>query len=136
MRGYFMSDDDSIKNAKNADAWAVAVRESSTKFGKPIDCVTEWKDKLIKAGFEDVHQKILKMPIGSWPKDPVLKEVGKCQLIQSCLAIDSYTPMLVEKVLGWSKEESQVLMENAKKELHDPSIHGYMPVYFIYGRKP
>ena len=56
-----MSDDDSIKNAKNADAWAVAVRESSTKFGKPIDCVTEWKDKLIEAGFEDVHQKVLKV---------------------------------------------------------------------------
>ncbi|KAF4962544.1 hypothetical protein FSARC_9322 [Fusarium sarcochroum] len=103
MRGYFMSDDDSIKNAKNAEAWAVAIRESSTKFGKPIDCVTEWKDKLIKAGFEDVHQKILKLPVGSWPKDPVLKEIGKCQLIQSCLAIDSYTPMLVEKVHGWTK---------------------------------
>lgn len=76
------------------------------------------------------------IPIGAWPKDPVLKEVGKCQVVQSCAAIDSYTPMLLEKVLGWGKEETQVLMAKAKGELRNPSIHLYLPVYFTWGRKP
>ncbi|QPC70860.1 hypothetical protein HYE68_001612 [Fusarium pseudograminearum] len=132
QRAYFMSDDESIKNAVNAEVWAVALRESSIKFGKPIDCVTGWKDKMIKAGFVDVHQEIRKIPIGGWPKDPVLKEVGKCQVIQSCAAIDSYTPMLLGKFLGWGQDEVQVLMAKAKKELRDPAIHIYLPVYFIW----
>ncbi|KAG9495942.1 hypothetical protein J7337_012508 [Fusarium musae] len=153
QRGFFMSDDDSIKKAVNAEVWAEAVRDSSSKFGKPIDCAMNWKDKVIKAGFVDVHEEVRKVsfmsvekecrwlimrqiPIGAWPKDPVLKEVGKCQVVQSCAAIDSYTPMLLEKVLGWCKEETQVLMAKAKGELRNPSIHLYLPVYFIWGRKP
>lgn len=150
-----MSDDESIKKAVNAEVWAVALRESSIKFGKPIDCVTGWKDKMVKAGFVDVHQEIRKVsqyptgwlmmrrllifvqiPIGGWPKDPILKEVGKCQVIQSCAAIDSYTPMLLGKFLGWGQDEVQVLIAKAKKELRDPAIHIYLPVYFIWGRKP
>ncbi|CAF3503545.1 unnamed protein product [Fusarium graminearum] len=136
QRAYFMSDDESIKKAVNAEVWAVALRESSIKFGKPIDCVTGWKDKMVKAGFVDVHQEIRKIPIGGWPKDPILKEVGKCQVIQSCAAIDSYTPMLLGKFLGWGQDEVQVLIAKAKKELRDPAIHIYLPVYFIWGRKP
>jgi hypothetical protein len=61
QRAFFMSDDDSIKKAVNAEVWAVAMRESSIKFGKPIDCVTGWKDNMIKAGFVDVHQEIRKV---------------------------------------------------------------------------
>ncbi|KAJ4112519.1 hypothetical protein NW768_011686 [Fusarium equiseti] len=136
QRGFFMSDDDSIKKAVNAEVWAEAMRDSSNKFGKPIDSVPGWKEKMINAGFVDVHQEIRKIPIGGWPKDPVLKEVGKCQVVQSCAAIDSYTPMLLGKVMGWGQEEVQVLMAKAKKELRDPSIHLYLPVYFIWGRKP
>ncbi|KAM5381622.1 hypothetical protein ACJA88_004697 [Fusarium oxysporum] len=136
QRGFFMSDDGSIKKAVNAEVWAEAVRDSSNKFGKPIDCAMNWKEKVIKAGFVDVHEEVRKIPIGAWPKDPVLKEVGKCQVVQSCAAIDSYTPMLLEKVLGWGKEETQVLMAKAKGELRNPSIHLYLPVYFIWGKKP
>ncbi|KAF5000492.1 hypothetical protein FGRMN_1659 [Fusarium graminum] len=136
QRGVFLSDDDTVKKAVNAEVWAEAVRDSSSKFGKPIDCVGQWKEKMIKAGFVDVHEEIRKIPIGGWPKDPVMKEVGKCQMIQSCAAIDSYTPMLLGKILGWGQDEMQVLMAKAKKELRDPSIHIHMPVYFVWGKRP
>jgi hypothetical protein len=29
-----------------------------------------------RVGFVDIHQKSVKMPIGGWPRDPDLKEVG------------------------------------------------------------
>lgn len=57
-------------------------------------------------------------------------------MIQSCAAIDSYTPMLLGKILGWEQDAMQVLMAKAKKELRDLSIHIYLPVYFIWGKKP
>ncbi|KPM38056.1 hypothetical protein AK830_g8526 [Neonectria ditissima] len=136
MRGQFVSDDDTSEKATYAQRWAEGLLESSAKFGKPIDCVDQWKGKLEEAGFVDIHQEIRKVPIGTWPKDPVLKEVGKYQAIQSLQAIDSYTPKLFEHILGWRMEEIQVLMAQAKKELMDRSIHLYLPVYFIWARKP
>jgi hypothetical protein len=78
----------------------------------------------------------MQIPIGGWPKDPKLKEVGKYQEVQSIQAIESYTPKLFGQVLGWPMEDIQVIMAQAKSELRDPSIHLYLPVYFIWGRKP
>jgi hypothetical protein len=65
-----------------------------------------------------------------------LKEIGKYQAVQELQVIDSYTPALFSRVLGWSPPEIQVLMAKVKSELRDPSIHLYLPVYFVWGRKP
>lgn len=76
------------------------------------------------------------MPLGTWPKNPKLKEIGKYQAIQENQAIDSYTPQLFSSVLGWKMEEIQVFMAQVKNELKDSSIHLYLPVHFIWGKKP
>ncbi|KAG5794788.1 hypothetical protein H9Q69_006173 [Fusarium xylarioides] len=132
----FLSDDGTDEKAVNAQLWLKTLCEGSAKFGKPIDCAPLWKDKLIAAGFENVRQEIRKMPLGSWPKDPKLKEIGKYQSIQEAKAIESYTPQIFSAVLGWSQEEIQVFMAKVKNEIKDPSIHLYLPVHFLWGRKP
>ncbi|SCO76926.1 related to TAM domain methyltransferase [Fusarium oxysporum] len=132
----FLSDDGTDEKAVNAQLWLKTLCEGSAKFGKPIDCAPLWKDKLIAAGFENVREEIRKMPLGSWPKDPKLKEIGKYQSIQEAQAIESYTPQIFSAVLGWSQEEIQVFMAKVKNEIKDPSIHLYLPVHFLWGRKP
>ncbi|KAM6523137.1 hypothetical protein FSOLCH5_003756 [Fusarium solani] len=70
------------------------------KFGKPINSAPTWKQKMEDAGFEDVQQEILKIPIGGWPKDPSLKELGKYQLVQQIQGAESYMPAVFSRVLG------------------------------------
>ncbi|KAL6411674.1 UMTA methyltransferase family protein [Ilyonectria robusta] len=132
----FLCDDGTIEKATNAVSWMENLRKGAEKFGKPVDCTAGWKDKLIDAGFVDVHQEIHKLPIGMWPKDPKLKEIGKYQSVQELQVVDSYTPGIFAHGLGWNIEEVHVLMAQVKKDLKDPSIHLYLPVYFIWGRKP
>ncbi|RSL46430.1 hypothetical protein CEP54_013850 [Fusarium duplospermum] len=132
----FVSDDGTVDKATNAQLWMRNLREGSAKFGKPVDCAPEWKRKLCDAGFVDVRQEVRKLPIGAWPKDLRLKEIGRYQAIQELQVIDSYTPQLFRHVLGWNMEEIQVLMAQVKRELRDPSIHLYLPVYIVWGRKP
>lgn len=78
----------------------------------------------------------LKCPIGQWPKDPKLKEIGKYQAAQESQVITSYTPAVFSRVLGWQDDEIQVFMAKVKKDITSPAIHLYLPVYFIWGRKP
>ncbi|EEU34221.1 uncharacterized protein NECHADRAFT_96602 [Fusarium vanettenii 77-13-4] len=132
----FLSDDGTAEKAVNAQLWLKTLCEGSAKFGKPIDCAPGWKAKMIAAGFEEVQEEIRKMPLGAWPKDPKLKEIGKYQAIQEAQAIESYTPQIFSSVLGWSQEEIQVFMAKVKNEIKDPSIHLYLPVHFLWGRKP
>jgi hypothetical protein len=71
-----------------------------------------------------------------WPKDPRLKEIGKYQSVQELQAVDSYTPAIFSRVFGWSEAEIGVLVAKVKNDFKDPSIHLYLPVYFLWGRKP
>ncbi|KAI8664635.1 hypothetical protein NCS57_00505100 [Fusarium keratoplasticum] len=132
----FVSDDGTLEKATNAQQWMQTLRDASVKFGKPLNSAPSWKDKVIEAGFVDVKHEVRKLPIGAWPKDPKLKEIGRYQSIQELQVVDSYTPQLFSQVLGWNIEEIRVFMAKVKKELQDPSIHLYLPVHFVWGRKP
>ncbi|PTD08172.1 putative methyltransferase tdiE [Fusarium culmorum] len=132
----FESDDGTIEQAPNAQLWMKNLIEACAKFGKPVDCADKWGARLKRAGFVDVHEEIRKLPIGAWPKDSKLKELGRYQAIQELKVIDSYTPKLFQHALGWKEQEIQVLMAQVKKELRNPSVHLYLPVYIVWGRKP
>ncbi|KKA16340.1 hypothetical protein T310_10074 [Rasamsonia emersonii CBS 393.64] len=133
---YLVSDDDTAEKAKTVQLWVKTLREGGKRFGKPFDNVDKWKSKLEKAGFVDVKETIYKLPIGTWPKHPGLKEIGKYQFIGELQAVETYTPALFSRVLGWSHEEIKALIAKVKKELTDPGLHLYLPTHFIYGRKP
>jgi hypothetical protein len=75
-------------------------------------------------------------PIGIWPKDRKLKEIGRYERAQLLDAVEPYTLALFTRVLGRSLQEAQGLMERVKCELVDPKLHLYTAQYIIYGRKP
>ncbi|KAF4992380.1 hypothetical protein FDECE_13736 [Fusarium decemcellulare] len=125
----FLSDDNTAHKAKEVQTWCQMLVEGIEKFGKPIDTAPTWKQKMEDAGFIDVGQEIVKIPIGGWPKDPSRKELGKYQLIQQIQGAESYTPAVFSRVLGWTDEEIQVLLAKIRKEFSDPSIHLYIPGY-------
>lgn len=57
----FLSDDGTAEKAVNAQLWLKTLCEGSAQFGKPIDCATSWKAKLIAAGFVDVQEEVRKV---------------------------------------------------------------------------
>lgn len=134
--GKFLSDDGSDELAKDAQFWMTTICEGAGKFGKPLDNAHEYAQKLKNVGFLDVKEEIRKVPIGQWPKDPTLKELGKIQAHQEAQLIESYTPAIFSRVLGWQEAEIQVLMAKVKNDLRKTAHHLYLPVYFVYGRKP
>ncbi|EFX02618.1 umta methyltransferase family protein [Grosmannia clavigera kw1407] len=117
------SDDGTGDSAESAQMWMKSICDGARKFGKPLDSAPEWKEKMKVAGFIDVQQDIR-------------KEIGKFQYIQEQQAIDSYTPGIFSSVLGWKDEEIKVLITKVKKDIKNPEYHLYIPVYFIWGRKP
>jgi len=110
--------------------------EASEKSGRMLTIAREQKQKLIDAGFEDVHDDMYKIPVGTWAKDRKLKQLGLYQLEHLLICGDSFTSGLLGRVLGWSKEECQILLAEAHREMRDPKLHLYTQFRFIYGRKP
>jgi trans-aconitate methyltransferase len=55
------SDDDTINKATNMMQWQTLCNEAAAKFGKEIRIGHTLKERMEKAGFVDVHEKIIKV---------------------------------------------------------------------------
>jgi hypothetical protein len=94
------------------------------------------RERVIEAGFTDVIERTLKLPIGPWPQNQLLRKVGTYFLavIQDGLQAIAMRPLT--KGLGWSPEAVEMFLTQVRQSLNDRSIHSYMKLYVIYGRKP
>ncbi|KAI1016176.1 hypothetical protein LB504_009297 [Fusarium proliferatum] len=88
------------------------------------------------AGFVDIKTVDYKIPIGDWPKDPRLAEVGRFVKLTLENDMEGYTLLLWNNVLQWPKDEYQVFLMQSRKALRNRKIHGYFVVRYVYGRKP
>lgn len=78
-----------------------------------------------------------KLPVGPWPQDPRLAEVGRFVQLTMLNDIEGYTLFMWKNVIKSDDMEAyQVFLAKMRKELKTPSYHGYMKVRYVYARKP
>jgi hypothetical protein len=125
-----------LPNDSNIRQWNRYLVDGMVAFGKPINIVEELAEKLKAAGFADVHEDVLKVPVGLWPKDPALKELGQWMQLHTMDAIEPLSLALFTRVLGWTEHGSRVLFEKARKEFKESGRQFYVYTHFIHGWKP
>jgi SAM-dependent methyltransferase len=159
------SDDDTMSRATNTDQWQKLVNDAAKVFQKEIRIADSLKQRMINQGFVDVQERIVKVcliccfpvlspslphfqptrsailirfqvPIGPWPKDPQMKEIGRYQREHMSMGIEPYTLGFIGKVLGWSEQECKILIAKVVNEVRDRSLHLYIRFFFVSGRKP
>jgi hypothetical protein len=86
-------------------------------------------------GFTNIHHKVFKIPIGTWPKNKTLKTVGLYMRTAVLDGLDAMSFGPLCRGLGWSKEEVQVYLVDVRKCLVDNSVHSYFPFHVSYGQK-
>ena len=68
--------------------------------GKPFDIQPRLKQMITDAGFVDVVEHRYKWPIGDWPADPRLKEMGVINARHWLEGIEGWTMRLLTKTYG------------------------------------
>ena len=119
------SDDGSLTEDSHTGVWNRVLIEGCERAGiehSPGPKLGHW---LKEAGFVNVTSRIFRLPLGPWPKDKHLKEVGCWNLQQVLDGLEAFTLYVACEVLGWSKEEVTVLLANVRKEMTSPKIHVY-----------
>lgn len=118
------SDDNSIKDTY-LEKWGALAIECGEKFGKSFSIAEDSATEFKKAGFENVEYVTFRWPIGTWPKDKKYKTIGAYNRMGWEDGIEGWAMFLFTNVLGWQREEVQVLIAGIRKELRDPTIHGW-----------
>ncbi|KAK2786222.1 hypothetical protein FQN52_007972 [Onygenales sp. PD_12] len=116
--------------------WDRTFREVGERTGKTTTIIESQRELMEKAGFEDVVEVKLKMPLGPWAKDKMLKEVGKFYYLECLQGLEGWALAFLTRTLGWDVVEVQVLLAKFRAAMKDRSLHVYVPYNTVYGRKP
>ena len=77
------------------------------------------------AGFVNITIHEFKVPIGTWPADPKLRETGAFQLVAMLEGLQGLTIALYTRFLGWKVEEVEVFLAKVREEWRSKSVHSY-----------
>lgn len=86
---------------------------------------TEISAMMEEAGFIDLKVITFKIPIGTWPADPVLKEAGANQLVGMLDGIESLSLALFTRVLGWQPERVEEFLALTKEDFRKKKSYRY-----------
>ncbi|KAK4199611.1 S-adenosyl-L-methionine-dependent methyltransferase [Triangularia verruculosa] len=93
-------------------------------------------DMMRDVGFVNVTERVLQIPLGTWPKNKVLKTVG---LYWRTILLDGMQAIALGPLtrgLGWSQSDVEMLLMEVRKAYKDNSCLLYMPFHIVYGQKP
>jgi hypothetical protein len=124
-----MTDDDDLKSLYDTAGAAYK------KFGMSTTLPAELEPYLRDAGFENIHCKVMKVPIGTWARDKTMRLIGLYQK----LAVVDFIPTLAGRpfqALQIAEAEAEVRVALARKALENSSVHRYFNYYFWYAQKP
>ncbi|KND89921.1 Phosphoethanolamine N-methyltransferase 1 [Tolypocladium ophioglossoides CBS 100239] len=92
--------------------------------------------RMREAGFINVTERVFHVPIGTWPKNKVLKTVG---LYWRTILLDGIQAIALGPLtrgLHWNREQVEVFLMEVRRAYHDNSALMYMPLHIIYAQKP
>lgn len=75
------------------------------------------------AGFENVQVVKSPLPLGIWPRDKRLKNIGAFNWTQLWEGLQGMSLRLYIDCLGWNRQDLEVLLMQVRGDLKDPSIH-------------
>ncbi|KIW16415.1 hypothetical protein PV08_06467 [Exophiala spinifera] len=116
--------------------WQKLIDQASISFGRRLNNVSQFEHHLKEAGFVDVQTQIIKTPIGPWPRERRLREIGAFLRAQMLDALEAVTLAYLTRALGWTQEEIQVMLADVRKEFSDKNNLLYTYCWFITARKP
>ena len=128
MNIQFTSDDGTIAEGHIMDEWSKVFIDCGERIGKTFSIADKAEGWIREAGFEEVNVRWYKVPVGKWPKDGRMKEVGICNFHYCYEGAEGWALYLLTKVLGWKVEEAQIFVAKFRNALKDGRNHGYYPV--------
>jgi hypothetical protein len=91
---------------------------------------------LREAGYINVTERVFQVPLGTWPKNKALKNVG---LYWRTILLDGIQAIALGPLtrgLHWNREQVELFLIEVRKAYHDNSCLMYMPLHIVYGQKP
>lgn len=132
------SDDGTLKDGTALAEWGKFFHEGGKKLGRiftPLPGNLQEKG-LEEAGFIDIQSKTYKVPVGDWPKDEKMKEIGRFTQLSIETDVEGHISFMANLLDGWTHEQVVLYCIQLRRELKNKKIHAYYHQRVVWGRKP
>ncbi|KAI1906597.1 hypothetical protein LOZ12_006244 [Ophidiomyces ophidiicola] len=130
-------DDDSWPENCRTRYWRDEFMKIAEEAKIELDPFPRYADWLQDAGFQNVDQVEKVVPIGTWPKDRVLKTRGRYFMAQFLNSgLETYTLSLFTRCAGWQPEDVHSLLGGVVEEVSSNKMHLYTHFSFVTAKKP
>ncbi|KAI1764706.1 S-adenosyl-L-methionine-dependent methyltransferase [Hypoxylon sp. FL1150] len=132
------SDDGTVTETSALSQWGKVFVEAGKKSGQSFTVVEDdiQRKAMEAAGFVDIQEYTFKAPLGSWPADEKMKELGQYLKLALYQDIEGFIVMMWSKTMNWSIDEIHVYAAHLRHELNSKKIHPYYIQKVVLGRKP
>lgn len=130
------SQDGSLKPDNAMVAMMDGLMEGCRRIGRTLDPAPEMEGWCQATGFVDVNVQKFQLPIGGWPRDPRLKEIGTLMGVNFIEGVEAFTAALFKDVLGWTKDEVLALNDNVRAAVRRGDAHAIFDCLVVTSRKP
>ncbi|KAK0726157.1 S-adenosyl-L-methionine-dependent methyltransferase [Lasiosphaeris hirsuta] len=128
-------DDGTLPADASSLAWDKYIVEATGRIGTEPSPGPRLEACIRAAGFRNVTKRQFKIPLGAWPKDLALRQVGALYLTQMLEGLEGFSLRLMCDVLGWKDDEVRELLAKVRAEFVSGRHHIYMDYYVVYGQK-
>ena len=115
--------------------WSKTVREGVKQMGLEPNPGPQLEGWMKDAGFINVHARCLPLPVGTWPKDKKLKEIGAFNLIMYLDNLEGINLRLFSNTFGWSTEEIKVYCAELRTAFKNQKLRIQHNYFVVYGQK-
>ncbi|ETI27778.1 hypothetical protein G647_00227 [Cladophialophora carrionii CBS 160.54] len=135
-----VSDDHTIPEDWPMKVWEENLHHAASECldpPRPIRIAPDIKTWMEEAGYVDIHEHITKIPLGPWPRDTRLKNIGGWWLSNYLAGLQGFTYKLFSTDgLRWSRDEIEVHLADVRRAALMKSVHSYQRYHVVYGRRP
>lgn len=133
--GYYSEDGTFAKDGGFAIFLDMLVKASAAS-GRPYVVAKTFEGLMKEVGFVDVEHSRYKLPLGTWPKNKKMKQLGAYGLALASAATEAYGLALCTRVMGLTEQKSKEFMKAAVDQISDKKTHAIFALDLFTARKP
>jgi hypothetical protein len=118
------------------DRWCPLITQAYlAAYGYDLDLPERLPEILKKAGFVNVQEEVVRVPVGTWPRDEKRRYFG---ILNREIMLASLQPLATKPLLnsGLTQSDLNALISEMEDTLNDDKIHTYTDYGFVYAQKP
>lgn len=103
--------------------------DASNRVGKPLAYDRQIGTKLEQAGFVDIQEMVLPVPLNAWPSSPDMKNLGRWYNLGMIESLETLSLGPLCRVLNWPINDVMEFLKLVKKDINSKAIHSYTNMY-------